>query len=44
MVEMKFAPLPFTIGRYLTLVSMMLFAFMLMREIWLSKKRARIEV
>jgi hypothetical protein len=40
-VEFRFDPLPFRIGKYLTLVSFALFAGMLMREWLLHRKRVK---
>jgi hypothetical protein len=38
-VEFVFDPLPFKIGKWLTLVSFALYALFLGREIWLMKMR-----
>ncbi|HIJ87338.1 MAG TPA: YfhO family protein [Desulfuromonadales bacterium] len=37
-VEFRFDPLPFKIGKYLTLVSFVLFAAMLVREWWIRRR------
>lgn len=42
-VEFRFDPLPFKIGKYLTLVSFALFAGMLVREWFLRRKRLQCE-
>ncbi len=39
-VEMRFDPLPFKVGKYLTLVSFALFAILLIRELRLQRKKA----
>jgi hypothetical protein len=42
-VEFRFDPLPFKIGKYLTLTSFVIFAGMLIREWFLRRKRVRSE-
>ena len=42
-VEFIFDPLPFKIGKYLTLVSFVVFALMLIRELILQRKRVKSE-
>ncbi len=42
-VEFRFDPLPFKIGKYLTLISLLLFAGMLAREFIVSRRRAACE-
>ncbi len=42
-VEFRFDPLPFKIGKYLTLASFVLFAGMLVREWFLRRKRVKCE-
>jgi hypothetical protein len=41
MIEFRFDPLPFKIGKWLTLTSFAFFAVMVGREVWVGRRKGR---